>query len=112
MNHVDALSRAPVEPAENETVVEDRLLGIFSIVSEADEVLMYQRSDEDLKRKLSILRIPERECTNYERGEVNGYQLQEGIIYKEIDDKLLFVIPKAESNARSRPRSPKPPGAR
>lgn len=54
MEHVDALSRAPVGPAEDETTAKERLLGIFAITDETNEILMYQHSDEDLLRKANI----------------------------------------------------------
>lgn len=95
MSHVDALSRAPVGPAEDESVAEERLLGVYSIIDETTEILMYQRTDEDLQRKAMILRTPEKQRTNYEKGEVKEYDLQDGILYKKQNDKLLFVIPRA-----------------
>lgn len=94
MNHVDALSRAPVGLAEDESIAEERLLGIFSITDEVSEILLYQHSDEELRRKAEILKKAEKERTKYENGEVQDYELDQGILYKKRGEKLLFVIPK------------------
>lgn len=95
MAHVDALSRAPVEPPEDEGIAEARLDGTFAIVEEDEEILLYQHGDENLRQTAEILRKPEKNRTKYEKSEVNGYELHEGILYKRRGEELLFVIPKA-----------------
>ena len=64
MKHVDALSRAPVEHAESSL----ETASIFNITVREDEILMYQRNDELLARKISILEKSERERSRRERG--------------------------------------------
>lgn len=78
MCHVDALSRAPVGSTEEESVAEERLLGVFSIVDESSEILLYQHTDEDLQRKANILRKMEKQRTKSEKGEVKDYELNRG----------------------------------
>lgn len=80
--HVDALSRAPTEPEEEECVSEDRLRGIFSIMNVDDEIIMYQYSYPILKRKREILLKPINKRTNNEKNDVRDYICESGILYK------------------------------
>ena len=56
MKHVDALSRAPVEQANEEL----EKAWMFNTMISENEILMYQRSDELLARKINILEKEER----------------------------------------------------
>ena len=92
MGHVDALSRAPVEEYTLERAE------MFSLRVHEDEILMYQRSDENLARKIRILEKLEKERSPTERGEVCDYCLRDGILFRRSlgnTDKELYVIPKA-----------------
>lgn len=96
MRHVDALSRAPVEqPDENE------MTGMmFSVSVHEVEILMYQRIDELLARKIKILEKNESERTRREKGEVNDYVLRDGVLYKKVvTGKELYAVPRAMRKA-------------
>ena len=97
MQHVDALSRAPVEIAE-ENFKEARVLN--TMVHEG-EILMYQHMDELLKRKIDILKKAENKRTRREKGEVNGYALRNGVLYKVEEKTKLekYVVPAAMRKA-------------
>uniref|UniRef100_A0ABD2VZA1 RNA-directed DNA polymerase n=1 Tax=Trichogramma kaykai TaxID=54128 RepID=A0ABD2VZA1_9HYME len=97
MQHVDALSHAPVEAAEIE-LADARVLNVN--VHEG-EILVYQHRDDDLKRKIEILQKSERDRTRREKGEVSGFVLRGGVLYK-IDDGTeveRYVIPSAMRKA-------------
>lgn len=95
MCHVDALSRAPVEPPDLEEECCDNVLGIFSIVTPDDEITLFQCADEFLRSKREILLKPVIERTIHERNEVTGYELKNSILYKRENNKLLYVVPKS-----------------
>lgn len=91
MQHVDALSRASVEDAERPS--DDAT--IFNVMVREDEILMYQRHDEMLNRKIQILEKNERDRTRREKGEIKDYVLRNGILYKLVKEKELYVVPRA-----------------
>ncbi|CAB0038969.1 unnamed protein product [Trichogramma brassicae] len=97
MRHVDALSRAPVELAERE--LEDAR--VLNINVHEGEILIYQHKDENLKRKIEILRKPDNERSRREKGEVFGFVLRNGILYKVDDDSGIerYVVPAAMRKA-------------
>ena len=98
MRHVDALSRAPVEPASEEL----EKAWIFNTMISENEILMYQRSDELLAKKINTLKKEERKRSRRERGEIEGYVLRDGILYKISPDnanKELYVVPRAMRKA-------------
>ncbi|XP_046142516.1 uncharacterized protein LOC123987989 [Osmia bicornis bicornis] len=92
MQHVDALSRAPVN------VVQDQTATIFQIVTNEDEVLVFQRSDSDILRLVKILQKQETDRNNHERQLVKTFVLRDGLLYKKIVvdnvERELFVVPK------------------
>ncbi|KAJ8915909.1 hypothetical protein NQ315_015524 [Exocentrus adspersus] len=93
LQHVDAMSRAPVErPAVDDN--QEDTTSVFSITTTEDEILLYQTVDQDLQRKINILKKNKEERTLYEKGEVKDYVLREGILYKQDQGRLLYVIPK------------------
>ena len=53
--HVDALSPAPVEPPENESVIEQNAGAVYSVLELDDEILLYQCSDPKMKKQCEIL---------------------------------------------------------
>ncbi|XP_015118991.1 uncharacterized protein LOC107042459 [Diachasma alloeum] len=95
LQHVDALSRAPTEEAESAEDYLDRV-NVFSVLNEEDEVLIYQSKDEELSRQIKLLRdATSRELTAYEKNEVQDYELQGGILFKNVKGKLKYVVPRA-----------------
>ena len=95
MQHVDALSRAPTEDACCSETLDDQAW-IFTLLNKEDEVLMYQSQDDELKLKIKVLRDKNpNEYSSYERGLVNDYKLIDGILFKDEQGKLKYVIPKA-----------------
>lgn len=98
MQHVDALSRAPVEGA-GETLSPGV---VFNVLVREDELLMYQRSDENLERKIKILSKSEQQRTRREKGEVKSFVLRDGLLYKRDEangKKELYVVPRAMRKA-------------
>lgn len=95
MKHVDALSRAPVEEVDENLDVGT----IFNISIKEEEILMYQRHDENLARKIDILEKAERNRTKREKGEIVDFVLKDGILYKIINQKELYVVPRAMRKA-------------
>lgn len=92
MQHVDALSKAPVEEAESLYVP----AVIFNVSIHEDEILIYQRIDEKLARKIKILSKAVHERTRAEKDEVQDYLLRDGLLYKldPVDrNRELYVIP-------------------
>ena len=92
MQHVDALSRAPVESVDEAQYIAT----VFNVRVHEDEILMYQRSDEKLARKIKILETPESERTKREKGEIRDYILKNGLLYKRDETqngKELYVVP-------------------
>lgn len=91
LQHVDALSRAPVSDDDNGLNLAKEL-GIFTLVNEFDEIVMQQTADADIKRKHDLLiKDPHGKI----KSEVQDYELVNGIIYKKRGDRLLFVVPRS-----------------
>lgn len=91
MQHVDALSRAPLNSDSSE--LEKGI--VFNVLVHEDEILMHQCSDDKLKRKIQILGKPVQVRSRREKGEVLDYVLRNGLLYK-IDGenrKELYVVP-------------------
>lgn len=86
MLHVDALSRAPVEDVQRE---------VFSISRIEDELLVYQRGDADIQRKIQLLKKTEDGRSAAEKGEIDGFEVQHGLLYKNEEGKLKLVRIKA-----------------
>lgn len=95
MQHVDALSRSPVEPAETTTEMWKGETA-FTISTREEEILLYQSSDAKLKQKIEILKKPVRSRTRFESNEVKGFCLDNGLLCKEVENKgeksRLFVV--------------------
>ena len=97
MQHVDCLSRSPVdEPEDTLEKVSDKL-GVFVSVPMKDQVLMLQMSDEKLKRKIQILQKEKEERSAAEKNEVQDYELRNGRLLRRVKmqgkERLLYVIP-------------------
>lgn len=91
--HVDALSRAPVDPAPIINDPESKAGAIFSIINTEDEILMHQCAEPTIKRKCEILRKPIRERSKTENCEVREYELHNSVLYRKEGQGLLFVVP-------------------
>lgn len=91
MKHVDALSRAPIEDSENPRVM--------LIETREDEILMFQRSDDEIKRKIDILRKSSAHRSKSEKDSVRDYVLKDGLLYRKIivdnETRELYVVPRA-----------------
>lgn len=85
MQHVDALSRAPVnEPTDTEELVNDRVT-VFSILSDEEIVAMYQRKDDDIRNIIDNIQAHP------------SFEIHNGLLYRNDVEtgRKLFVIPKA-----------------
>ena len=98
MAHVDALSRAPVDDANEECDLNE-IASMYSIVNEDEEVKLYQYSDPQLEAKCAILNKAESERSAYDKSEVRDYERENGVLYKRGNGKLLYVIPRAMRKA-------------
>uniref|UniRef100_A0ABD2W8I8 RNA-directed DNA polymerase n=1 Tax=Trichogramma kaykai TaxID=54128 RepID=A0ABD2W8I8_9HYME len=94
MQHVDALSRAPVDCKqifENEK--------ILNIDIKENEILLFQRSDESVSAIIDLLKKDVNMLSNNEQKLLKDYALRDGILYKKLirNDAILerFVVPKA-----------------
>jgi len=87
MAHVDALSRAPVgeeRPSLDELLTE-RTDVIGVVLSIEERVAMCQLTDPEIaRRKVELVNAPESE-----------FVLREGLLYRNVHNKLLFVMPKS-----------------
>lgn len=100
MSHVDSLSRAAVETPSKSGIIEEiyeTRVGLYTILTEEDRILMMQRSDERLKEIIEILSREEHDRNKRENGIVKNYVLENGRLKKEVtinnERKLLYVIP-------------------
>ena len=98
MAHVDCLSRAAVDEATDTMEEVTSRLDCFISVSLEDQMLMVQKSDECIKRKILILAKEPHQRSKEEENEVRDYVLAEQRLFKKImvngKEKLLYVIPK------------------
>lgn len=100
MRHVDALSRSPVEEAElNEAKAGPKKAVVMSIDTREDEVLIFQRSDTDLKTIIEILKRNIIDRTKIETESVKDYVLRDGLLFRKVltgnEERELYVVPKA-----------------
>lgn len=95
MAHVDALSRAPIDSNSGEEMRET----VYAVETREDEILIFQRTDESVREKIAILQKSERMRTVREKALVENFVIENGILYKQHDEKSiirkLFVVPKA-----------------
>lgn len=97
MTHVDALSRAPVDGHEEETLDEvlSGRLDVCVSLEQQERILMVQVTDEEIQKLIDILKKPEDERSKAERGEVRHFMLQGQLLYRNHQGKLLFVMPRS-----------------
>jgi hypothetical protein len=100
MAHVNALSQAPVESAD-ETIDEmlTEKLKVCVTFTLEEQLLPMQRSHPEMKELIKILDIPESESSKDEKMAVKQYSYKEGIVYKRHEEgesiRQLFVVPLA-----------------
>ena len=96
MQHVDALSRAPIE---NDSCSLDSVESIMSVDTTEGQIVMFQRSDPKINNFIQILKKQESERTVEEKRAVQDDVLREGILYKKIlrnnREREVFVAPDA-----------------
>ena len=68
MQHVDALSRAPVSEAEDTFEHLEQRYGVMQVLTEEDYVLLVQRCDVDLRELIDILQKDKSAWSDRERG--------------------------------------------
>lgn len=97
MEHVDALSRNPVEECKDTMEDIEARLNVFTLVKEKDYIDLLQRNDELLCVKIDILRKSEEERTIQEKNLVNGYEFKKGHLCKKVrinnEYNYKYVIP-------------------
>lgn len=96
MGHVDALSRAPVEDVGRDKVTEcmvedDR--SVFVLLSQEEKVRMYQTADIDVSRMIAQVESAKGKGIEEESAE-GEYMMDQGLLYRRVRGKLLFVMPK------------------
>ena len=93
MQHVDALSRAPI----NEILDNSRSNIVMSIDKREDEVLLFQRSDPFITEIMSIFQKDESERDNLEKQRVRDFVMREGVLFKKVNrdnkERELYVVP-------------------
>lgn len=104
MQHVDALSRAPVgKPSNTEDDIVGTRCDVLWSMSESSYILAIQHSDSELKEVIRILKINPENRSEVETNRVRGYRLKNDSVYKamgvEGDEKLLYVVPKSMRKA-------------
>lgn len=97
MAHVDALSRTFAENADNERSVDDELtdqLDAFVAMSTADQVKFMQQADVKTRKWIQLLR-DSKNLIRQERSEVDGFKLENGLLYLKRAGKSQLVVPKS-----------------
>lgn len=96
MSHFDALSRAPVDESNGETmdrIIKEKLEVLVSM-SEEDYIIAMQCSDEELKTIIAELNVEKPPLTIKSR-----YELINGILYRKVaqnrEDRKLWMVPKS-----------------
>lgn len=98
MQHVDALSRAPV----NDTVELEERGSILMISTREDEILVFERTDPKIFQKVKILQKLEKDRNVVEKNLVEGYVLKEGVFknsMKDNENRELYVVSQAMKKA-------------
>lgn len=72
-------------------------LSVYTIITREEEIVLFQYSDEKLRKKIDILRKDKSLWSKREKSEVQGFKLTNGILYKTVttDDvtRDLYVVP-------------------
>ena len=80
MQHVDALSRAPI----TEPLIEQSSDIVMTIDTVDNEVLMFQRSDPLILEIIQILRKDNFERDNVDKQKVKDFVMRDGILFKKV----------------------------
>lgn len=97
MKHADALSRAPLESSEGD--LEDALivkLSVYNILTREEEIILFQYTDPELKRKIELLR-KKGDISASEKSENKDYILKQALFIKLCARTIvskLYVVPK------------------
>jgi len=90
MAHVDAMSRAPVEEADQ---LCDAHPQAFTLITMNDRVAYMQQGDEATREIVKILMMDAAERNKKENGIISGFKLRDGILYQNVQGRDLFVAP-------------------
>lgn len=95
MSHVDALSRAPVDPAVGEVIPVDSELkdrwDVCIVLTTEDTVRMCQTADEELSELIRGLRNDSDDPGPRDK----NFALEGGLLYRKLNGKLLFLMPRS-----------------
>lgn len=89
--YVDAMSRAPVEPARAVPVVVDRLMRVH--ISQEDWVVSMQQQEEKLRAIMDVLRGTAQ--LDDERQLRTDYELKDNRLFRKCNGQLRWVVPGA-----------------
>lgn len=96
MAHVDALSRVTV-PDENVQSVDAELaqrLEVVVALSATDRTRFMQQADDHTKNIIRLLQTEE-ELTKLEMNMIRGFELYDGLLYRQHNGRSLLVVPKS-----------------
>lgn len=97
MDHIDALSRAPIEQlTDTENEIIGNQLGVMLTMKEEEYVITMQRSYQKLREIISTLTETER---TENQQQISEYELKNGMLYRRVQLKgelrLLWMVPNA-----------------
>lgn len=95
--HVDALSRVVMEDkAEGvEDVLFNKRYEVCTFLTLIEIKQVMQWGDETTKMLIGILQKEEFNRTKYEKSLIQNFKLRNGILYREVKGRELFVVPRA-----------------
>lgn len=67
----------------------------FTLITLSERILYMQQGDAHIREVIRILMIDERERNKGEKGTVSGFKLRNGILYRTVKRRDLFVVPKS-----------------
>lgn len=83
MQHVDSLSRAATSEATDTLSEIYERLEVLQTMNQEDYILMIQMSDEQLRKLIEVLKVPQYERSVRENHLVNNYKLENGRLLRE-----------------------------
>lgn len=92
MKHVDAMSRNPFGDSEHTEIVEGLELLQIEELNVVDWITLSQRKDLKIRELAELLK--KKRLNNEEQYIVKDYVLQDGRVYRKMDNNILLVIPK------------------
>ncbi|KAL3211628.1 hypothetical protein MRX96_051994 [Rhipicephalus microplus] len=113
MLHVDSLSRGAVEdPTDTLSTLLAYLFEVCVTFTVADQVLVLQRGDEELREIITMLEKPQACRTKDERRRTEGYSIMDGRLVRKIGQVLPVYKQQASFREARRTLNPIPPGKR